>query len=97
MKTILTSLLVLLLGVLPPANIYAANRVYDVSDFGLKANGKKDASPVLQKILEKIKATTRRGITSYYVSRQAGIISLKRMRRLVNIIFPTMIRQIRRR
>ena len=61
MKTILTSLLVLLLGVLPPANIYAANRVYDVSDFGLKANGKKDASPVLQKILEKIKSDYQEG------------------------------------
>ena len=94
MKTILTSLLVLLLGVLPPANIYAANRVYDVSDFGLKANGKKDASPVLQKILEKIKSDYQEGDN---IILRFPIISLKRMRRLVNIIFPTMIRQIRRR
>lgn len=61
MKTVLTSLLVLLLGVLPPTDICAANRVYDVSDFGLKANGKKDASPVLQKILEKIKRDYQEG------------------------------------
>ena len=61
MKTILTSLFVLLLGVLFPADICAANRVYDVSDFGLKANGKKDASPVLQKVLEKIKRDYQEG------------------------------------
>lgn len=61
MKTVLTSLFILLSGVLLPTDICAANRVYDVSDFGLKANGKKDSSPVLRKILEKIKRDYREG------------------------------------
>lgn len=50
-----------LLGLLFSVNTYAADRVYNISDFGLKANTRKDASPVLQKVLEKIGKEYREG------------------------------------
>lgn len=61
MKTFSVSLFIALLGLLFSVNVYAADRVYDVSDFGLKANTRKDASPVLRKVLEKIKKDYRNG------------------------------------
>lgn len=50
-----------LLGLLFSVNVFAVDRAYNISDFGLKANSKKDASPVLQKVLEKIRKEYREG------------------------------------
>lgn len=42
------------------ASVYA-QKVYEISAFGLKANSKKNASPILQKALAKIKAECKEG------------------------------------
>lgn len=61
-KTIETVLLSVFLSCLMSFPVYAQNiKVYDVSDFGLKANRLKDASDVLQKVLKKIKAECGEG------------------------------------
>lgn len=41
--------------------VYAKDRVYDISQFGLKADSKKNASPVVEKVLAKIKAESQEG------------------------------------
>ncbi len=61
MRTFFVFLSVGLLGFLFSVEICAADRVYNVSDFGLKANAKKDASLVLRKVLEKIRKDYREG------------------------------------
>ena len=48
MKTILLFALSLLLS-LSVSDVCAQERVYDISQFGLKANSKKNASPVVRK------------------------------------------------
>ncbi len=61
-KTIEAVLLSVFLSCLMSFPVYAQNiKVYDVSDFGLKANRLKDASAVLQKVLKKIKAECGEG------------------------------------
>lgn len=61
-KTIEAVLLSVFLSCLMSFPVYAQNiKVYDVSDFGLKANRLKDASDVLQKVLKKIKAECGEG------------------------------------
>ena len=55
MKTILLFALSLLLS-LSVSDVCAQERVYDISQFGLKANSKKNASPVVRKAIAKIKA-----------------------------------------
>ena len=40
---------------------FAAERTYDVSKFNLKSNGKQNASPIMEKILKKIKAEYKEG------------------------------------
>lgn len=44
-----------------PVSWASAQKVYDISAFGLKADSKKNASPVLQKALAKIKAECKEG------------------------------------
>lgn len=61
MKAFFTYSSLCLLGLLFSVNVCATDRVYDVSDFGLKANGKKNASPILLKVLEKVKKEYRQG------------------------------------
>ena len=61
MRTFFVFLSVGLLGFLFSVDICAADRVYNVSDFGLKANVKKDASPVLRKVLDRIRKDYREG------------------------------------
>ena len=61
MRTFFVFLSVGLLGFLFSVDICAADRVYNVSDFGLKANVKKDASPVLRKVLDRIRKDCREG------------------------------------
>lgn len=59
MKTLhlfIISLLLVVANALP-----AQERVYDVSKFGLKANSKKNASPIINKVLAKIKAECKEG------------------------------------
>lgn len=60
MKTILLFALSLLLS-LYVSDVCAQERVYDISQFGLKANSKKNASPVVRKAIAKIKAECRDG------------------------------------
>lgn len=60
MKTILLFALSLLLS-LSVSDVCAQERVYDISRFGLKANSKKNASPVVRKAIAKIKAECRDG------------------------------------
>ena len=60
MKTILLFALSLLLS-LSVSDVCAQGRVYDISQFGLKANSKKNASPVVRKAIAKIKAECRNG------------------------------------
>lgn len=60
MKTILLFTLSLLLS-LSVSDVCAQGRVYDISQFGLKANSKKNASPVVRKAIAKIKAECRNG------------------------------------
>ena len=60
MKTILLFTLSLLLS-LSVSDVCAQERVYDISQFGLKANSKKNASPVVRKAIAKIKAECRNG------------------------------------
>lgn len=61
-KTIEAVLLSVFLSCLMSFPVYGQNiKVYDVSDFGLKANRLKDASAVLQKVLKKIKAECGEG------------------------------------
>jgi hypothetical protein len=43
------------------SDVCAQERVYDISQFGLKANSKKNASPVVRKAIAKIKAECRDG------------------------------------
>ena len=50
MKTILLFALSLLLS-LSVSDVCAQERVYDISQFGLKANSKKNASPVVRKAI----------------------------------------------
>lgn len=60
MRTILLFSICVALAFMPIGS-YAKDRVYDISQFGLKAGSKKNASPVLQKALAKIKAEYRDG------------------------------------
>lgn len=60
MRTILLVLLGIMLSAFP-SETFAKDRVYDVSQFGLKADSKKNASPVVQKVLAKIKADYQEG------------------------------------
>ena len=60
MKTILLFALSLLLS-LSVSDVCAQERIYDISQFGLKANSKKNASPVVRKAIAKIKAECRDG------------------------------------
>ena len=60
MKTILLFALSLLLS-LSVSDVCAQERVYDISQFGFKANSKKNASPVVRKAIAKIKAECRDG------------------------------------
>lgn len=60
MKTILLFALSLLLS-LSVSDVCAQERVYDISLFGLKANSKKNAFPVVRKAIAKIKAECRDG------------------------------------
>lgn len=60
MRTILlASLCILLSG--GTLNVSAKDRIYDIAQFGLKADSKKNASPVIQKVLAKIKADYQEG------------------------------------
>lgn len=61
MRTFFVFLSVGLLGFLFSVDTCAADRVYNVSDFGLKANVKKDASHVLRKVLDRIRKDYREG------------------------------------
>lgn len=60
MKTFYLWMISLLLIVVTN-DLSAQERVYDVSKFGLKANSKKNASPIINKVLAKIKAECREG------------------------------------
>ena len=60
MRTLLLYSLAILFSVLT-VSVTAAERVYDISQFGLKANSKKNASPVMQKALAKIKSEYKDG------------------------------------
>lgn len=60
MKTILLFSLTILLS-LVTTNTYGKDKVYDMSQFGLKADSKKNASPIMQKALAKIKAEYQEG------------------------------------
>ena len=88
MRTFFVFLSVGLLGFLFSVDICAADRVYNVSDFGLKANVKKDASPVLRKVLDRIRKDYREG---------DSIIFMRKMLPFVNITFPITIKLTRRR
>lgn len=52
---------VLSLSLVLSCTILSAQKVYEISAFGLKANSSKNASPVLQKALAKIKAEYKEG------------------------------------
>lgn len=52
---------VLLLSLVLSCTTLSAQKVYEISAFGLKANSSKNASPVLQKALAKIKAEYKEG------------------------------------
>ena len=54
-------LLVLSLSLVLSCTTLSAQKVYEISAFGLKANSSKNASPVLQKALAKIKAEYKEG------------------------------------
>lgn len=61
MKTALLFFLSVMFMFTEAGSVYAKERVYDISQFGLKANSKKNASPVLRKALAKIKAEYKEG------------------------------------
>ena len=52
---------VLSLSLVLSCTTLSAQKVYEISAFGLKANSSKNASPVLQKALAKIKAEYKEG------------------------------------
>lgn len=52
---------VLSLSLVLSCTTLSAHKVYEISAFGLKANSSKNASPVLQKALAKIKAEYKEG------------------------------------
>ena len=60
MRTLLLLSLTILLSFISVGAL-AADRVYDISRFGLKPDSKKNASPIVQKALVKIKAECREG------------------------------------
>lgn len=60
MRTLFLYSLAILFSVLT-VSVTAAERVYELSQFGLKANSKKNASPVVQKALAKIKSEYKEG------------------------------------
>lgn len=60
MKTLFLYSLAILFSVLT-VSVTATERVYELSQFGLKANSKKNASPVVQKALAKIKSEYKEG------------------------------------
>ena len=92
MKTILLFALSLLLS-LSVSDVCAQERVYDISQFGLKANSKKNASPVVRKAIAKIKAECRDG-EKVILRFPAVTIFMKRVLPCVNIIFPITTRTI---
>ena len=59
MKTIIIVVLGLLF--LYPANGLQAQKVYNLADWGIKANSAKNVSPVMQKLLDKIRKETEEG------------------------------------
>lgn len=60
MRTLFLYSLAILFSLLT-VSVTAAERVYELSQFGLKANSKKNASPVVQKALAKIKSEYKEG------------------------------------
>lgn len=60
MRTILFAFFCILLSG-GSLNVSAKERIYDISQFGLKADSKKNASPAVQKALAKIKADYQEG------------------------------------
>lgn len=60
MKTILLFSLSFIL-LFAAADVQGKDKVYDISQFGLKADSKKNASPIVQKVLAKIKAEYKEG------------------------------------
>lgn len=96
MKTILLFTLSLLLS-LSVSDVCAQERVYDISQFGLKANSKKNASPVVRKAIAKIKAECRNG-EEVVLRFPAGRYNfMKTVRMYANIIYPITIRTIPKR
>ena len=85
MRTFFVFLSVGLLGFLFSVDICAADRVYNVSDFGLKANVKKD---------ERIAG---KAIKLYFSFLRDSIIFMRKMLPFVNITFPITIKLTRRR
>lgn len=57
----LLSILSLCLALLCPGVALHAQKVYEISAFGLKANSKRNASPILRKAIAQIKAECREG------------------------------------
>ena len=79
---------VLSLSLVLSCTTLSAQKVYEISAFGLKANSSKNASPVLQKALAKIKAEYKEG---------EKVILMKKEPLCASIIFPITTKRIPRK
>ena len=77
---------VLSLSLVLSCTTLSAQKVYEISAFGLKANSSKNASPVLQKALAKIKAEYK-GVMNF----------MKKEPQCASIIFPITTKRIPRK
>lgn len=74
------------------SNVNSAVRTYDLARMGLKANSKKNASPILQQVVNRIKTECNPGDSIILRFTKGKYFFMKQMQRYVPIIFPTMIR-----
>ena len=75
----------------------SAQKVYEISAFGLKANSSKNASPVLQKALAKIKAEYKEGEKVILVFPKGVMNFMKKEPLCASIIFPITTKRIPRK
>lgn len=89
---------VLSLSLVLSCTTLSAQKVYEISAFGLKANSSKNASPVLQKALAKIKAEYKEGEKVILRFPEGGVMNFMKKEPLcASIIFPITTKRIPRK
>ncbi len=88
---------VLSLSLVLSCTTLSAQKVYEISAFGLKANSSKNASPVLQKALAKIKAEYKEGEKVILRFPEGVMNFMKKEPLCASIIFPITTKRIPRK